>query len=482
MEEQLLKTLLELVSSGPGILVGIVLLVLILYLTSKIGLPILDLFDRFRKPKSNEGNDVSLNNATQTARVQAEIIQSLIAVSKEEDGSSDIQVDELTEEAIARTISQLVNAGEGARKRACEKLTATPPDPEGALVELKQLAAQQEESVSDAAETYREIGAIAFFTNTQDALEAYKRVTELKPDDADAHNMLGHLYHRTGDLNRAKAAFEKVLSLSNQSADQMMIAAAYGGLGNVDEIKGNLNEAKDYQQKALAAYVELNHDVGMSKVYSNLGLLEYMKGNFDAAEAYIQRGLEIDIELGREEGMAAKYSNLGLIEEKRGDIDEAEAHHERALDIQTRLDRKVGMAVCYGNLGNVELARDNLPAAKAHYKNALELGEELEDFERIAVQLGNLALIEHKEANFEVAEMQLKKALELNKQLGRTVGVALQYSNLGDLEKEQGDIRAAIAYWRKSHALYAEIGIPDMEEQIAGWLREAGAPVDGDAA
>lgn len=235
-------------------------------------------------------------------------------------------------------------------------------DAEGRTEEaLALLEALAEEEAEQACERWKARGAMAFNAFTAKAIDSYERAIGAAPDDAEAHNQLGQLYDRTGELDRAQAAYEKVLSLGNHSADQNLLAVAYG----------------------------------------NLGLIEQTRGNLDAAKAYQQQSLELDKALGRKEGMAAAY----------------------------------------GNLGNVEESRGNLDAAEGYYKKALKLGEELGQKERIAIQ----------------------------------------YTNLGIIEEQRGDFDAAIAHWRKSHALYAEMGVPHMMEKLTGWLRDVGAPVDGDA-
>jgi len=96
---------------------------------------------------------------------------------------------------------------------------------EEALALLQTLA---EEEAAQAAERWKARGAMAFNAFTAKAIDSYERAVGCNPDDAEAHNQLGHLYDRTGDLDRARAAYEKVLALGNQSADQSLLAIAYG--------------------------------------------------------------------------------------------------------------------------------------------------------------------------------------------------------------------------------------------------------------
>jgi len=64
-----------------------------------------------------------------------------------------------------------------------------------------------------AAEAARHRGALAFLHDTDKAIAAYRRATELDPENADGWNRLGQLLYRTGALDDAETAYRKVESL-----------------------------------------------------------------------------------------------------------------------------------------------------------------------------------------------------------------------------------------------------------------------------
>ena len=303
---------------------------------------------------------------------------------------------------------------------------------EEALVLLAELA---EEEVQLACARWKSRGAMAYNQFTAKAIESYERAVGCSPDDAEAHNQLGHLFRRTGDLARARTAYEKVLSLGNVSADQELIAVAYGNLGLIERRRGNLDAAEAYHQKSLALNEELGRKEGMANQYGNLGLIEETRGNLDAAESYHQKSLAIEEELGRKEGMASDYGNLGLIEQTRGNLDAAEAYLKKSLALNEELGRKEGMAMQYGNLGLIKQTRGNLDAAEAYHKKSLAIEEEL----------------------------------------GRKEGMASDYGNLGAVEELRGNLNGALDYWRRSLALFQEIGMPHMIEKVQGLIDEAEA-------
>ena len=310
----------------------------------------------------------------------------------------------------------------------------------------------------DAAQRYKSAGLITFNDRTAKSITAYERAVGCSPDDAEAHNQLGHLFLRTGELERARTAYEKVLSLGNVSADKTLIAVAYGNLGLIEQTRGNLDAAEAYHQKSLALNEELGRKEGMANQYGNLGLIEQTRGNLDAAEAYLKKSLALNEELGRKEGMASDYGNLGLIEQTRGNLDAAEAYHKKSLALNEELGRKEGMANQYGNLGLIEQTRGNLDAAEAYHQKSLAIDEALDRKEGMAIQYGNLGLIEETRGNLDAAEAYHKKSLAIEEELGRKEGVANQYGNLGAIEKTRGNLDAAEAYLKKSLVLNEELG------------------------
>jgi tetratricopeptide (TPR) repeat protein len=62
------------------------------------------------------------------------------------------------------------------------------------------------------------------------------------------------------------------------------------------------------------------------------------------------------------------------------------------------------------------------------------------------------------------------KALALSEELGRKEGMANNYGNLGNVYQTRGDLEQAEAAWKKSLALFQEIGVTPMVERVQSWL------------
>ena len=238
-------------------------------------------------------------------------------------------------------------------------------------------AEKAEQQAKQGAEALRNLGALAFLDNTQEALQAYRRATQLDPDNADGWNQLGSLLLRVGDLTDAIAAYNTVLVLGEKHGDKQEIAVAYGNLGIVYQTRGDLDKAIEFYQKALTLNEDLGSKENMAANYGNLGNVYQTRGDLNKAVEFHQKALQLHEELGRKEGMAVNYGNLGLVYNTRGDQDKAIEFHQKALQLNEELGHKEGMASDYGNLGIVYKLQGNKTEAKRYYLMSIELFKQL---------------------------------------------------------------------------------------------------------
>lgn len=160
------------------------------------------------------------------------------------------------------------------------------------------------------------IGVAALSTGKfNQARAAFAKVTQLRPDDADAHNNLGIAQNEIGQREQAIASYRRALALAPDNA------AAHNNLGNALRRLGRLPEAMDCFRKALA----LKPDY--AEAYNNQGNAFRDGGEIDSALEAYQQALRL------RPAYADALSNLaGAF----GDLrrrEEAIACYERALEI-----------------------------------------------------------------------------------------------------------------------------------------------------
>ena len=225
----------------------------------------------------------------------------------------------------------------------------------------------------EAAEAYVNLSAIAFLTDTVEALAASAKATELDPDNAGAWNQLGQLQNWAGNLNAAENSHNRVLALGKSTNDTELEAIALSNLGIIADTRGELDAAEDFYKRALTLNEELGRKEGIAINLANLGLIDRTRGDLDAAEDYQNRALALHKELGYKEGTAIALGNLGVIAKIRGDLDKAEDFQTQALALKEELGRKQSIATTLANLGSIAETRGDRATARELWIQALDL-------------------------------------------------------------------------------------------------------------
>jgi tetratricopeptide (TPR) repeat protein len=181
-------------------------------------------------------------------------------------------------------------------------------------------AAEGAAANKEAAHALRNLGNIAFLHDTEKALDAYVKATQLDPDNPEGWNQLGLSQWRIGEWDAAIDSFERVITVGGQLASHEWISIATSNMGNVYSARGDLGQAETMYLKALTFDETLNRPQGLATNYSNLGNIYSMRGKLDQAEKMFLKSLPIEEALGRMEGAAADYDSLGTIYRERGDL------------------------------------------------------------------------------------------------------------------------------------------------------------------
>ncbi|MGQ0594649.1 MAG: tetratricopeptide repeat protein [Gammaproteobacteria bacterium] len=318
---------------------------------------------------------------TQPAIVNAETASKAIKVLTKQLQTKRLQAQERQDqiEALTETVQALARKQDAPGVKEALAALAQGQTEAAKAIFAKAVEAKAVEGAAanrEAAEAARHLGALAVLDDTEEALRWYRRAVELDPANADGWNQLGHLYHWTGPLDQAEAAFRKVVTLGEANADMEAIAAGTGNLRLIYRTRGELDRAEEMYKKALAIEEKLGRQEGMARNYRNLGIIYRKRGELDRAEEMHKKALAIEEKLGRQEGMAADYGNLGLIYRTRGELDRAEEMYTKALAIEEKLGRQEGMANQYGNLGILYQTRGELDRAEEMYTKALVLFKE----------------------------------------------------------------------------------------------------------
>ena len=340
------------------------------------------------------------------------------------------QLSSEAEAALRGSIQRLLEAQDGARGAAADKLADG--DIEGALAALNAAATEGEKAAAGLAETWQEIGALAFMGDTFTAMDAYKRATELAPGNMQARSMLGSLYLRTGRLDEAERVFQNML-------------------------------------------YDADDDQAMASALANLGVLALARDDLEQAEIHIRDSLEINEKTGNVVAQAQDLNDLGDIYRMNGDFAKAEQYMRRALKMAEDAKHLEGEANVHLRLGALEHDRRRLPQAVAEYTRSREISETIGDKEAVAAALNSLAAVELDRGRIDLAKTLLDQSLKLAQDIAARESEAFSLGLLGEIAEKRGDKVAAINHYRDAMVIYRQNGQPALAAPFGPMMARLGA-------
>jgi tetratricopeptide (TPR) repeat protein len=163
-----------------------------------------------------------------------------------------------------------------------------------------------------------------------DAIDCYKKATELKPDYMNAFFNMGASFQETGDLDAAHNSYLKALQIEPAHA------ASHNNLGIVLKKKGLTEAALRSYQRA----IEINPDY--PEAFNNLGNVHMDQGDWELAiEAYKKSVLV-------KPDYAEVYNNMGVALQGLGEFKSAISNYQKAISLDPRYTE------AFRNLGTIK--------------------------------------------------------------------------------------------------------------------------------
>ena len=365
---------------------------------------------------------------------------------------------------------------------------------------------------------YKALGH-AFFRRDRvdEAIQAWKKISELDPDDIFARIELSELFREQELYGQAIAQHEAIIQLKKN--DAYRVCLSHREIGNIHEVKGDYQDAVKSFDAALALTSpgnwlrkDLQHRViGIFAADSNWeGLIEYYQGKLEVtpnepellgllAAAYIEnQQLEEGISTYRK-GLELAPTDANLRLNLIASLRNAEKFEDAAAEYEVLSKQDPDDFGIYRELGELYLQLENQDKAKAVYQKMIDrnpknagthlilaeiyAGHEWVDdavvqYEKaISLAPNNLDYIEYF-GDFYLRQGNREKALETwNRMVADDNAIAANYDRLGQLFKAKNFKTEAIAAIRKTVEL-----MPDeyrYHEALAKHLLENG---DYDAA
>lgn len=270
---------------------------------------------------------------------------------------------------------------------------------------------------------YNNLGnALREMRSLDEAVKAYRRAVELKPDYVEAHNNLGNALREHGDAAAALTSCARAIELRPGYAE------AYNNLGNALKDLGELDAA-------IAAYgkaIDAKH--AFAEAHLNLGIALQAKGHGDAALECLQESVKLAPQL------AVAHDKLAGVLMHRGDIAGAIDAYRRAAELTP------DSAQAHNTLGNALNGAGRVPEAVPCYERAIALDPQFADaYHNLANALRRLGAPER-------ALGYARRAIELR------ADTPSFHNNLGTILADLGEPEGALVCYREALALDPNFG------------------------
>ncbi len=258
---------------------------------------------------------------------------------------------------------------------------------------------------------------------TNDAV-LWNHAVQVNPSSPVAHETLGNAFRKSGDWEKSRFHYEKVLESNALSPD------IHFYLGEIERQHGVAKKAVEFYKRTL----EL--DPGYAPVYGRLGLAYLEEGQHDLALEHFRKAVELSPE--SEEPLR----NLGMLYARKGEYADAVPYLNKALrlgegetpEVRAKTNALLGLA----------LVKTKQPeVGQTHLETALALDPHL------SVAHRTLADIYFNKGEFDKARPHYEAALE-------TITNDFEiYDNLGQVVMQHKDLGKAVIYFNKALELKA---------------------------
>ena len=314
--------------------------------------------------------------------------------------------------------------------------------------------------------------------NNKEAIEAYENLAKTWPSDVDVQYNLGTLYIATGDYNKARDIFTKVLTTDPNNIKALWeMGVIENTLGNPQAALNSLSkglslatqfdndeqkalillstgisyrllnkpdEAMRNYQDSISINEKLGQKRGVAAALDEVGYLQAISGKSDDALASYGNALTLLREIGMKEEQGDTLLEMGTVYQDRGDYDQALAHYKQALDIQRQTGDEAAEALCLANIGAVFLAKGDTDSAFTNYQQALQIRGKLGVPGDTVPPLEGLGEAYTHTGQYDQALTQLMQALELARKANDARWIAIISHQIGLVFEYQGRLGPAV--------------------------------------
>jgi tetratricopeptide (TPR) repeat protein/predicted Ser/Thr protein kinase len=302
-----------------------------------------------------------------------------------------------------------------------------------------------------------------FATNSFEvAINNYKKLLNLYPDDVEANIVLGALYRNIEEWDLAQERAEKVLEIDSRSSTAYeILSEIYRAKGLYDKARTIIEEHQSvfsnlgfyHNQLAQTFLCQSQYELALAEVekasniepgnFLNLelgGNICQVKGDFDSARKAYEALINMDDNLSRFLGL----SWMGQLYLMQGEFKRCREELAKGIEFCQKFNIKEGIASLLIMSSNVELQQELFPEALESSNWAVEVALEIgyPEYKIHALHVRGLAYLKNK--RLDDARRTAEQLKQLIERSGFRMGMRSYHHLMGMIAREEGRMSEAI--------------------------------------
>jgi serine/threonine protein kinase/tetratricopeptide (TPR) repeat protein len=332
----------------------------------------------------------------------------------------------------------------------------------------------------------------AILDDNKKAIGLYESVAQAMPGNVDVQTALGSLYADTGDYDKARKIFAKILAadpknvlalwragyvelasgrfqaaleplaqgeiLTNSTGNQEHHAVILLAMGVAYRFLNRNEEALRYFGDSIAISQKIGQKRAVAVALVDTAQVQVIMGKQDAALDNLKKAVALFQEIGSTKEAGDPLIDIGDIYQSRGASDEALKQYRDALQIERDTGDKNREALCLNNIGALNLAKGDTESAFTYFQQALQLGEKIGAPIRISDPLQGLGNAYTATGQLDEALASFKRALDTCRGNGNADCVAKTERQMGLVFGYQARFGAAVDSLQQSVKGYQALG------------------------
>ena len=210
----------------------------------------------------------------------------------------------------------------------------------------------------------------------QQSVQVYQAIDDIV-GQSHAYNNLANAYSDMGDWNRASEAFHKSLAIKQKIGDVFYEGAITNNLANIYLYRGEWITASDLFKQSYTVWRQIGATLLKGVTLSNLAQVHIYQQNWFEAQSCLKRSQVIFDEIGSEDFLPELERRWGEFYLKTGHLDQALSHIRRSIELALSQEARLEKGMSYRTLGMIHLARGEDNPAEVALEKSLKILDDL---------------------------------------------------------------------------------------------------------